>query len=278
MDLLGSVVDVGVGELRLQFGYFGFGSLQRLLELLNRLSQVGCALAVGCTRPPFARSHVRGLGRQAGVRPGDLARIGRGEDGFGYSVEPSGPAVAYVDDRVGDIADQVTVMGDQQHRARVGGEGVLQHVAAREVEVIGRFVKYEQVDRLDHRASQGESGALATRQVVHHPVGGITGKSEAAEHGPHVALPRVDPAGERCDHCLVQIEFVGLVLMELGDRDVVAEFSAALAGLEFTEDQLEQRGFSGAVRTDECDGLAPLDDERRVPTRSGCRHSRPLHR
>ena len=155
----------------------------------------------------------------------------------------------------------MAVVGDEEDGAGVGGERVLEHIAARQVEMVGGLVEHEQVHRLDHRAGEREARAFATGEVAHHPVGGVTGEAEAAEHGPQVALARIDAAGECCDHGFVQIEFVGLVLMKGGDLDIVAELGGAGTGLEFPEDELQQGGLAGTVRTDEGDDLAAFNRE-----------------
>ena len=49
--------------------------------------------------------------------------------------------------------------------------------------------------------------------------------------------------------------------MKGGDLDIVAELGGAGTGLEFPEDELEQGGLAGTVRTDEGDDLAAFNCE-----------------
>ena len=118
-----------------------------------------------------------------------LGRVGGCEDLLGHAVVPGRAAIADVDDRVADIADQMAVVGDEEDGAGVGGERVLEHIATRQVEMVGGLVEHEQVHRLDHRAGEREARAFATGEVAHHPVGGITGKPKLPSTVRRLRLP-----------------------------------------------------------------------------------------
>jgi pimeloyl-ACP methyl ester carboxylesterase len=55
-------------------------------------------------------------------------------------------------------------VADQQHRADILGEPLLQQVERFQIEIVGRLVEYQQVRRLGEGASQGEPGVVTTGQ------------------------------------------------------------------------------------------------------------------
>ena len=55
-------------------------------------------------------------------------------------------------------------MADQDHRALVVAEHVLEHVERFEVEIVGRLVQHQQVRGLGQRAGQHQPAALAARE------------------------------------------------------------------------------------------------------------------
>ena len=98
-------------------------------------------------------------------------RARRGQDRLVHPVVAHRAAVAHGDQGFGHLADQVAIVADQQHGARVGPQRVLQHVAALQVEMVGRLVEHQQVDRVDHDLRQRQAGALAAGEVTDAPLG-----------------------------------------------------------------------------------------------------------
>ena len=78
-----------------------------------------------------------------------------------------GDAAAAVDlqDPAGDVVEEVAVVGDDQHRARVVAQRPLQPGDALGVQVVGRLVEQQQVRLLEQQAAQRDAAALAARQV-----------------------------------------------------------------------------------------------------------------
>ncbi len=179
------------------------------------------------------------------------------------AVVPDRLAVADLDQRVGHVADEVAVVGHEQHGSGIGDQRILEDVAAREVEVVRRLVEHEQVHRVHHRLGEGEAGLLSARERAHQPIGGLAREPERAQDRAHVAVPRVraDRGLELLDHDPFLVEHIDLVLGEAGDVDVVAEHGRAGHGGELTEHDLEERGLAGAVGAEEGDLAAALDDE-----------------
>ena len=175
---------------------------------------------------------------------------------------PPRGAVAHHHERVGDVADQVPIVRDQQDRPGIHRQRILEQVAAREVEVVGRLVKHEQVDRICHGDGKRQPGALAPGQLCHLAVSGIAGESEAAEHGAHIAA-RLD-ADRRCEffyHRASRVHHLGEVLSECGHVHVAAAVHLAADHVQLTLQDAQQRGLARAIRSDNADLGATFDDQ-----------------
>ena len=154
-------------------------------------------------------------------------------------------------------------MAHDQHGAFVIGDDLLQQVERLEVEVVGRFVEYQQVGRLGELASQQQSAAFAARQHADAHVDDLRIEQEVLEIGLHVLAiaAHVDPVaalGEHLPHCLVGGKQLALLVdhhsgQRLGDLD------AAAVGFEFARQHLEQRGLARAIGADDADPVATLD-------------------
>ncbi len=131
-----------------------------------------------------------------------------------------------------------------------------------DVEVVGRLVEQQAVDRAKQELGERQPVALPARQDGGRLLDGVPAEEKRAEE---VAQPRHHVVG--CDrHHLIEdvlrgIEDVRLVLREVAELDVVADL--ALAGGERLDagEQLHERGLAGAVRSDERDALAALERE-----------------
>src|SRR5690606_6960062 len=93
-------------------------------------------------------------------------------------------------------------------------------------------------------------------------------EEEVAEIAHHMAaLPAdLDPFGPwryRFGHARLRVE-LRPHLVEIGDAQGGAELDPALVGRERTQHQPQQRGLAGAVRADEADAVAALDQAREV--------------
>ena len=189
-------------------------------------------------------------------------RRGRREQRLVHPVVPAGRAVPHLDNGVGHAADQMPVVGDQHHRARVGDERVLQHVAARQVEVVRRLVQHQQVDRVGHHLGQGQSGLLTAGEVADQAVAGLAAEAERPQHGAQVASrPLADLRLHLLDHGAGHVELLGQVLREGGDVHVGATGQLPGAGRQLTQQEADQRGLARAVRADQRHLAAPLDDQ-----------------
>ena len=141
-----------------------------------------------------------------------------------------------------DRVDQRAIVRDQEDRAVVGVERVLERLAALDVEVVRRLVEHEQVRAGRDERREREPAALAAREHVDPTVDGVLREEEAPEDV--AGLRRRDAlarAGEhRLDHGQVVAQ-LGRVLREVARLDVVADLDAPGRGGPQPEQRLDQR-------------------------------------
>jgi len=91
-------------------------------------------------------------------------------------------AVPDLDDAADHLVEEVAVVGNQYHRMRVALQIILQPVAGRQVEVVGRFVEQQQVGALQQQLGQGDAHLPAAGEGLAGllPVG--LRKAETAQH------------------------------------------------------------------------------------------------
>ena len=66
-----------------------------------------------------------------------------------------------------DIIEEITVMGDHQHRAGIELEVVLQPFDALGIEVVGRFVEQQDAGLLDQQPGQRDAALFTAGKVLH---------------------------------------------------------------------------------------------------------------
>ena len=113
-------------------------------------------------------------------------------------------------------------MGHEEQGAGPTGEGGLQLLDRRQVEVVGRLVEDEEVHRVGHADRERQAGAFPTAQVADAPISGFARESERSEHRAKVAALRLvvgaDAGSELHGDRLRQVERLDLVLREVRGR------------------------------------------------------------
>ena len=105
-------------------------------------------------------------------------------------------AVAFDRDGAGDQpVEEIAVVADQQQRALVFGQHVLQQVERVHVEVVGRLVQHDQVAGLGEQLGQHQARALAAGQQAHRHGRLPLVEQEVAQVADDVARPAVDDDG-----------------------------------------------------------------------------------
>ncbi len=109
-------------------------------------------------------------------------------------------AVAFGDDHRGrDAVEEVAVVADQQHRAGIVGQQLLQQVERFEVEIVGRLVEHQQVGGRGQRARQQQPAALAAGERADRRARLLRDEQEILHVADHVArrLRRRSPVAAR---------------------------------------------------------------------------------
>jgi len=145
---------------------------------------------------------------------------------------------------------------DEQDRARKRLERGLEGLAALEVEMVRRLVEDEKVRSGGNDQRQPEPTAFAARELVDALLVLVpAGEEEPAEKRLRLRPLQARGAHRAFEHAAALVE-LDLVLREVGELDAVAD-PADFAG----DDPLEQRRLAGAVRSDQGDMLAALQNE-----------------
>ena len=156
-------------------------------------------------------------------------------------------------------------MGDEEQRAVVGREGLLELLDRGQVEVVGGLVEDEQVDAAGLQERHGGPGALAGREPVDEAADLVGLEAELGQQGAylrrgHRGYGGLEGVAER--QLLRQRR---ACLVDLTDRDAGAEGGPSLVGREVTEQQPQQGGLAGAVGAGDGDAVPRRDLERDRP-------------
>ena len=152
-----------------------------------------------------ARPHPRQLVLQPLLQLGVLAALHREALGLLLQVRRVvalvrvGAAAVELEDPLGDVVQEVPVVGDGEDRARVLGEVLLEPLHALGVEVVGRLVEQQQVGLGQQQLAQRDAAALTTGQVGDRLVGRRAAQRvhrllELRVEVPRVGVRRAPPA------------------------------------------------------------------------------------
>ena len=162
---------------------------------------------------------------------------------------------------VHNAVEEVAVMRYDDDRAVKRLDGLLQHIFAGHVQVVGGLVEDEQVDGLQQQAYHRQTALLTAAEHLDLLVGILSAEHECAQdvvdarayvaHG-HIVDGVVH--GQRL------VEQLGLVLGKIANLDIVPDLQFAVIGY-LTHNALDKGGFSCAVLAHKGDFLATLDGE-----------------
>ncbi len=138
---------------------------------------------------------------------------------------------------------------------------LFQNILCGHIEVVGRFVKNQQIHRLQKQTNHCQTCFFSTGKHFHLFVGGFTAKHESAEDvayfGTYVAHGHTVDCVENRQRLVKELS---LILCEIPDFDIMADFQAAVEG-DFAHYTFYQRGFTFAVFPDKCHFLTTFDGE-----------------
>ena len=197
------------GQARLAFGLPRLGVGAHPLQLLGHGALAGLGLAV-LLHDPLGL-----LLQPAGV----------------VALEGDALAAVQLQRPLGDLVQEIAVVGDQDHAAGEGLQVVLQPGDALGVQVVGGLVQQQHVGLAEQQAGQSHAALLPAGELVHRPFGrgaaqGVHGLLDAGVDVPQIL--RVDLLLKGV-HLLHQL--VGVVLGHLHGDGVVAVEDLLLAAL-----------------------------------------------
>ena len=160
---------------------------------------------------------------------------------FGFLVDPAGivplvgDAIAAVEleDPAGDVIQEVPVVGDDQDRALIVDQVLLQPSDGFRVQVVGRFVKQQHFGRFQQQLAQRHAAGFTTGQFGHI---GIVGRAAQGFHR-DVDLAVEIPEVLRVDLILQGGHFVGC-LVGIVHRQFVVAVQNVLLGFHAQHDIL----------------------------------------
>lgn len=157
------------------------------------------------------------------------------------------------------VGAQAAVVGDQEDRARVVGEGLFQVLDQGRGQVVGGLVQQEDVAGAAQQACQGEALALARGQVGDPGGEAVRGEQAEGQEGFRVVV-RVagQAAGEGMEDRLPRSAGGGF-LREVADASAAGDVTGV--GGELTGQDGEQGALASAVRARDQQALARFDGE-----------------
>ena len=134
------------------------------------------------------------------------------------------PAGVHVDDVVGQRADEIDVVADEDERALELVERVGQRVNARQVQVRGRLVHEQQVRRVQQQLHQRQPALLAAAQHLDLLEHIVAAEEETAEQRADELLGQALRRVERLfEHGALRVQHLHAILRVVAGLGVVAE-------------------------------------------------------
>ena len=95
-----------------------------------------------------------------------LQPLGLGFEIFGVvALVGNAAAAVELEDPAGDIVEEVAIVGDDHHRARIGAQMLFQPRRRLGVEMVGRLVEQQQIGLAQKQLAERDAAALAARQL-----------------------------------------------------------------------------------------------------------------
>ena len=146
-------------------------------------------------------------------------------------------------------------MADEEQRAGERLDRLLNPLAAHQVQVVGRFVEYEHVERVVHELAQAQAALLAARQRAHDLELVLARKAERAQPvagGLHGNVLIVDERIDEVPALVCKVHLLG----QVGRAQALAFFDRALIGSLLAQDDAQKGGLARAVVAQDGDTLA----------------------
>ena len=159
----------------------------------------------------------------------------------------------------GGNATHPPVVTDEEHGPLVVLERLLEHLLGGNVQVVRRLVEHQQIGGLEHHAAERDTPLLAAAQVPNFFLHVVALEEELAQERPQLLVAlRGGGLGDDVDNRVVQVERVGLVLLEVLEHDVVPDGRRPFLGGLLPHEAPQERGLARAVGAQERDAVRGL--------------------
>ena len=163
---------------------------------------------------------------------------------------------------IGQSVEEIAVVGDDDQRAVESHQRLFENLLGLQVEVVGRLVEDQQVDRFEQQLDHRQARPLTAGEHLDELLAGLLaeheGTQDVADTGPDVAHGDVVDGLEDGDRL---VESRRLVLREVADPDVVADPDLTLE-VDLPHDGLDHRRLALAVASHESHLVAAPDGDR----------------
>jgi hypothetical protein len=172
------------------------------------------------------------------------------------SREEAAFAWLYFEDAVDDGIEEVAVVGDDEVGALVGHERSLKDSFAGDIEVIGGFVEDEEIGGLEQEAGKGKAVFFSTGEDVNRLIPIRFREKKGSKDGADVSGGvKVGDVGSDFQDRLLRVKFIGLVLCEIADIDLVAEVDCPCGRFFPVGEEAGEGGFAGSIDADDADAV-----------------------
>ena len=164
-------------------------------------------------------------------------------------------------------------MADQQHGAVIGRQQLLHQIKGFDIQIVGRFIKHQEVAGARHDLGQQQSRLFTPRQGPHGRTGLPLVEQEFFQVPNHmfrlpthqnlVRLTRYTHfriTGQTVPQRHIAIKLRAR-LVEQRDLKVGTLFDLAPVGLFFPDQHIQQRRLAHTIRPDQGDPIPPLDGD-----------------
>ena len=174
-------------------------------------------------------------------------------------------AVADFRNAVAHAVEEVAVVRNHHQRAAILRQPPFQQGDGLRVDVVGRFIQHQQIDRADQRRRQRDALFLPAGERAHVRVE-IVDAELAEQRLRLVFIRRADVLGRVEKHLLNRRARLAVIrhLRQIGDAQAVFAHDHAAVRLIQPRQQLEQRRFARAVDADHADSVVLADIDRHI--------------
>ena len=161
------------------------------------------------------------------------------------------------------VIHKLTVVANQHHGSLITVDKLFQQLQGFDIQIVCRFIEYQQVTGLEEQARQQQAVTLPARQCPHRRHRAFRMEHKVLQIAQDVARLAVHhhflfTFREVVHHRFIRIKFRA-VLVEVSHFQLGTHMNTSTIRLQLTEHQLQQRSFAAAVRANQRNFVAALD-------------------